>query len=273
MSPYSLSTSILTGLSRDQALAKVVQCGFRQIELASSAGELDNWEAEPDRMRRALDANGLRAATVHVPTPQWTVASNDEAQWTASVEAATACFGRAAEVGAEIVICHGTNPHGPFLPGQYEANQQRTRRFVAILAERARAAGVRIALENLPRRGEARPGATAGQVLELIDGLGDHVGVCIDTGHCNINGRDPASEVREAAGKLIALHLADNDGQGADQHLIPGRGAIDWQAFLAALEAIYYQGIRTFELVRPGDEDFDAALSEVAQLRGRWEAR
>jgi len=140
---------------------------------------------------------------------------------------------------------------------------------LTILAERAAAAGVRLAVENMPRRGTPRPGGSVAEVLAMIDGLGAHVGVCVDAGHANANGLDAAAEIRAAAGRVFAVHLQDNDGKGEDQHLLPGQGTIDWPATLAALERFAPDAAVNFEIgVQPAGAA--ATLAALADLRRTW---
>lgn len=271
MAIYGLATYILNPLPRDRALAKVVEAGFSQMELAGTQGHLDDWPANPGQLRRVLQAVGLSAPSVHAPQAAWNITASDDAERAVAIEAAIASFEQTAEVGAEIVICHPNGPGVPYTVEEYEENWAHSRESLAILAERARAAGVKMAVENLPARGQPRPGATVGQVLGMIEGLGDHVGICLDAGHSNANGRDAASEALEVGEKLFALHIQDNDGCGEDQHLLPGRGTTDWGAFLDALDTMSFQGIRTLEV--GSSEGLDPTLVALATLRREWEAR
>jgi sugar phosphate isomerase/epimerase len=189
----------------------------------------------------------------------------------ASIEAATESFWQAAEVGAEIVICHANTPAQVYTPDEFEENWALSRDSLAILAERAREAGVKIALENLPRRGMPRPGSSVAEVLKMIEGLGDNVGVCIDAGHSNANAMSAAQDVLEAGERLFSLHIQDNDGLGSDQHLVPGRGSTDWEAFLQALDVIDFAGSRTFEVVAL--EDAEEKLRALVGIRLKWESR
>ena len=80
----------------------------------------------------------------------------------------------------------------------------------------------------------------------------DYFGYCIDTGHANkatrFNGNpSPADHIRMCGGKIIALHLNDND-TFKDQHKIPGTGTIDWNDVLCALDEVGYSGTYNMEL-------------------------
>lgn len=271
MQRYSLSSYIVQPWPRAEALALLADTGFTLVELGCDPGHLGDWSDDPAGMRRELQAHGLTAASLHIPTAAWDVGNPDAAKRRAALEAARAAFYLAAEIGAEAVICHPNASTQTFTPETFAADMARSRESVVEMAQYAADAGVRLALENLPARHLTRPGATMTEVLQLIEGLGDHVGVCLDAGHSNANGRSAAEEALEAGARLFALHIQDNDGQGEDQHLLPGRGTTDWEAFLAALDAISFTGLRTFEVGPDGSSPENVAA--LRALHEAWRAR
>lgn len=96
---------------------------------------------------------------------------------------------------------------------------------------------------------------TAEQLLALADELsGDGVvGLCLDTGHANISGQDPAQMIRAYGKRLDCLHLNDNFGRSRglreDLHLFPGEGNLDWRAILRALRETGFFGAYNLELI------------------------
>jgi sugar phosphate isomerase/epimerase len=137
------------------------------------------------------------------------------------------------------------------------------------LAEHAAPTGVKLAVENLTSKTVHRPGATMGEVRELIEGLGEHVGLCFDIGHAVQVGYDPVAELRDAGDKLLSLHLHDVRPDGKD-HFLPGEGVIDWREFLAALADVPREVLRCLEISPPAD-NIEARLQAVAALACRWE--
>lgn len=268
---YGISTALVEGLAAEPALEAIAAAGFRQVELLGDANHLDNWPSHPAQTRRLLEHMGLTVRTVHSPSAGWNNGDLDEAARRASVEIAAASFGQAAELGAEIVICHANGPNTPFTAETFRANFERARESLSILAERAKHAGVKMAVENLPSRGLPRPSARVSDVLQLIEGLGDHVGICLDTGHSTANGLSAAAEALEAGDKLLALHIQDNPVGNEDLHYLPGRGATDWEAFLAALERMAFAGVRTFEI--SARDGWQPTLAALAELRRQWEGQ
>jgi len=268
MPDYGLCTGFLAHLPRREALAKITGAGFARVELTANASDLDGWVSDPVAMRRHLAARDLCAASMHLPSSAWNTADPDPVTSRAASRAALDSFRVAAAVGARVVICHPNGPQRTYTADRFAENTKRSRDSLARLAEAARALGLRMAVENLPARHLPRPGSTVAQVLELIDGLGSHVGICLDAGHSTANGLNPADEARRAGEHLFALHIQDNDGSGEDQHLIPGDGITDWGAFRQTLNDIGFLGLRNFEVGL--GKDIDASLARLATLRRSW---
>ena len=91
-------------------------------------------------------------------------------------------------------------------------------------------------------------------------------GVLIDTGHSHCSGTAAGDDVRAAGGKLIGLHVHDNDGTG-DSHLAPGEGTIDWQGFVMAADGMDFGGPWTIE-VAPGEGGYAATLARIRAAMG-----
>jgi sugar phosphate isomerase/epimerase len=132
-----------------------------------------------------------------------------------------------------------------------------------------------MAVENMPWRDQGMlapdrtmPGASVPQIIGLIEGLGDHVGICLDVGHSNVVGLSAAQEALDGGALLFCLHIQDNDGLGQDQHLLPGEGTINWSDFLIALDTLHFAGMRTFEVLRGHEPDL--LLQGMADLAKAW---
>ncbi len=269
MPTHSCSTIICRGLTVAATIDHLARAGFQEIEILA-AEQCDSWLDDlPATQRRLRDA-GLRVRTVHSPEEGWDNANPDETSRRTSLRACADSFGWAAELGAESVICHPNSGSAPFTAADFGASWQRSRESLAWLAECARAASVQMAVENMPAYGLPRPGASMAEVLRLIEGLGAGVGLCVDAGHATLNKLSAAAEVMVAGRLLLAVHIQDNDGGAKDQHVLPGRGITDWEAFRRAMDAIGFAGARTFE-VGPG-EDIPATLAVLVSQRALWSA-
>ena len=81
-----------------------------------------------------------------------------------------------------------------------------------------------------------------------------------DIGHLFCVGDDPASVIRAIPAEIAHVHLEDIGEDRVHQHLVPGKGVIDFAAIFDALEAITYGGWVTVELY-----PYEATAAEVAK--------
>lgn len=108
-----------------------------------------------------------------------------------------------------------------------------------------------ICLENLR---PPRITTKAEDLLYFVNRLNNkHIGICLDTGHLNLSENTDQLDFIEKAGKHIkALHIADNDGLGRDQHLMPyGTGVVDFVKVISAMKKLGYEGLYNLEI--PGE--------------------
>ena len=270
-----MSVSFLGALPRVEALARIAEAGFEHVELSAHEGHLGDWMSDPAAAQRDIESADLRAWSVHSPGTSFDLAASAEAAGAAAVASAASCFAPAAGVGAGVVVVHCNAPGKPFDPADYDESLMRTRGSLEALAAAAAEAGIRLALENMIPRPGKRPGCDMAEVLALIDGLGDHVGVCLDTGHNNPTGAKVADSALLAGVGLFTLHLQDNNGRvNEDEHLLPGEGTIDWDALLDALDELHFDSPRIFEVAHHGAEGaFNDTMARLAEIIARWRAR
>lgn len=110
----------------------------------------------------------------------------------------------------------------------------------------AKEAGIRIALENV---GTVSVCSTPERLIRLHDTLNDPVfTVCLDVGHCLLQGVDPAEAVRALGHRLAngCLHIHDNGGT-CDEHTLPYHGQVNWESVMEALAEIGYRGELSYE--------------------------
>jgi sugar phosphate isomerase/epimerase len=138
---------------------------------------------------------------------------------------------------------------------------------IARITEDAAKFGVRLAMENLPDSM-----ATLDRLLEKLgdDPKATNLGICIDVGHAALShdaGREPIRNYLERyIGQLVHLHLHDNLGT-TDDHLVPGRGVIDWENVLGAILDAAYAGTAILEVYDPGGDPADAVRQSLDRIR------
>lgn len=132
-----------------------------------------------------------------------------------------------------------------------EFKREKNAEALEILCGAVKGTDIVICLENLR---PPRFTTVAEDLLYFINRINSkNLGICLDTGHLNLSENPNQLEFIEKAGKHIkALHIADNDGLGIDQHLMPfARGTVDVISVVKAMKNIGYEGLYNLEI--PGE--------------------
>jgi sugar phosphate isomerase/epimerase len=104
------------------------------------------------------------------------------------------------------------------------------------------------------------------QYLEFVGRINSPmIGLNFDVGHAYCVGEDPQDWVATMAPHTRHYHLEDIAVTRVHQHLVPGRGAIDFPATLIEIAKTGYDGWLTVELY-PYLDDPDAAAREAKQF-------
>ncbi len=264
MPVFSLATAMWpNGVPFDQVIAELADAGFTQCELFGPKDLADDRTA--GERRRILNRHGVWARTIHSDLSVDLAALDDDVR-TRAIAAVAACFEPYAELGGFAVIVHPSRGDSP--EQQLAPRVDAFRRSLDSLTALAENLGIRLACENLQHKGEPRPLCRMEDLRRVIDDYPPTVGICLDTGHANNNGLDPADEARIAGERLIALHLQDTDAL-EDRHWPPGLGNINWRRVSAALTEIGFDGAWTFE-VGTGAAGPAATAALVRRIADAW---
>ena len=260
------STPLAPGADEDEMLAAVAGSGMAHVEVTYRPPcDDDAWQ---NKLRRALDDVGVNINSVHAPFGSPVDISSEDASVRATGAAAIeASIRYASGIGADIVVVHGSME--PIVPADREKREALARDSLASLCASAGDAGVRIAVELLPR---TCLGNTADGLWRLLDGIPEEQGgFCLDTNHLTppwLSGVREGSDreralldnlggvlaypamlpdvVRSLAARLITLHVSDYNGID-ERHWLPLRGVIDWAAFVNALSEAGFDGAFVYE--------------------------
>ncbi len=106
-------------------------------------------------------------------------------------------------------------------------------------------------------------------VMEKIRGLDKRIGLCMDIGHTQRIGEDPATEAKKYFDRLLDVHMKDVDKAAKDgKTVIVGRGVIDIPAFLKVLVQKKYQGVVSFEYEADAEDPLPGLEQSVGYVRG-----
>lgn len=121
--------------------------------------------------------------------------------------------------------------------------------------------GLKLCLE--PRVGENISNTDA--MLRLLDAVGsENFGAVLDVGHLHAQKEILPLSVEKLGSKIFYVHASDNDGRD-NYHLPPGRGTVDWDALVIALNKHGYRGYIAIDIggaSYTGDVDSDMIESK-----------
>lgn len=94
----------------------------------------------------------------------------------------------------------------------------------------------------------------------------ERVGVCLDVGHVNL-GLDIVPYIEALSGRIVTVHLQDNNGT-ADNHFLIGDGQIDWTSALDALRRAGYSGVMMSEGDSPSRSLEENITTFIQRIKG-----
>ncbi len=271
---FGISTHLYVGDRLDREhLVDIAAHGFDAVEVFAVR---DHFDYRDRRAASALAEWGadtrLSLHSMHAPIAgsyvngEWrdglSLASADEGRRKAAVDEALAALDVAAAVPYEMLVVHGGVPE-PYASAR-DNHRGSLVRSLEELAPVAKQNAVRLAVEVIPNEL-----STPSALVELIESdlEAPGLGICLDVGHARMMG-DVLDAVEACSGHVITTHLHDNRGQ-SDDHLVPGKGVIDWDATLLAFQKVGYDGLWIFELAAAADRK--AILEQAAKARQRFE--
>ena len=270
MPEYVLSTWIVAKVPADEAIDHLAGSGFRMLELsADEAPFVKAWEADPVGVAETLAARGLTVASVHCPDPGRFLDLADEQARLGSIADDVQYMEWMQASGIPELVLHPTSRFSETSEAACREIRDLSVDSLKRLADHAGRLGIRLAVENLGK--PPTPASTIASILQMIEGLGEHVGVCHDIGHSVQGHLDLLSETQAAltSGRLFCLHIHDVDAELRDHH-VPGDGSLDLGPLLDELNAADFSGGRTLE-ISPRESGLAERLAKVAAARMSWE--
>ena len=272
---FGISTHLYVAdrLDRDH-LVDIAAHGFEAIEVFAVRDHFDY------RDRRAaialaewLDDTRLVLHSMHAPIAgryvngSWkdglSLAAADEGRRKTAVDETLAALDVAAAVPYEVLVVHCGVPVPHAGPGEnHRASLIRSLEELSPVAVRY---GVRMAIEVIPNE-LSTPSALVDVIESDIDAAA--LGICMDVGHARMMG-DVVDAIEACSGHIITTHLHDNRGR-SDDHLVPGKGVIDWDGATLAFQKVGYDGIWMFELAVAAERK--PVLEQAAKARERLES-
>jgi sugar phosphate isomerase/epimerase len=249
----AFSTNAFKRTSLDEAIEIIAGLGYAGVELMADIPHAYPPHMSPQRtaaVKAKISALRLGVSNVNAFTlfalgdtyhPSWL--EPQEARRRQRLEHTLRCIELAAALGGKTI---SLEPGGPVPEGldrsaalaRYEAG---LREMLPV----ARQAAVTLLVEP-------EPGLlleTAAEGAAFVERVGHpNLKMNFDLGHFFCVGEDPAAVLCSHRRWIGHVHLEDIAADRVHQHLIPGRGAMDFPAIFAALRKIEYTGWITVEL-------------------------
>ena len=265
--PLAFSTNAFKQSTLHDAITAIAAAGYTGVEIMADVPHAYPLRFTADQRRelreRLADLN-LQVSNVNAFThfvdgdtyhPTWF--EPDAMRRQLRIDHTIAAVELAAELNCRTV---SIQPGGPLI-GTGLSPEEACRMFATSLAAVLPVAaqqGITIAVEP-------EPGLliqTAAEYLAFKQRFFAHdpaVRMNCDIGHLFCVGDDPATVIRTHPGEIAHVHLEDIGDNRVHQHLLPGRGVIDFTAVFESLAAIHYAGWITVELY-----PYEATAAQIA---------
>jgi sugar phosphate isomerase/epimerase len=110
----------------------------------------------------------------------------------------------------------------------------------------------------------------AAQMLSAIEGGNEWIGANIDTGNMAARGGDPVRAIRELGEKIVHVHFKDVPAVGSHDCVAIGKGIVDEEGVIRALQACGYDGWLSIEVETDDHDPTDGILASAETIRRLW---
>lgn len=244
------SSSCFTGSLDGEKLAPLAKAGLDYLEYTGNYVFYMRKCGFPKNAEKILETvreSGLEPWSFHLPfSRKLDISSFDKELRAVTIVTNRTLIEAAARAGAKVIVLHPSSE--PIADEDRPERLRLSREAIIELAEVAKANGVRLAVENLPRTCLTR---TSDEMIALVKDTG--AGVIFDTNHNLIEDNcDYINNVADAGLELLSVHISDyyRDENGVldERHTLPGTGINKWNDIVDTLVARGYEGPLMYEV-------------------------
>lgn len=231
-----LASYSLRKFSLDETLQMTARLGLKNIALKSMHLLLDSDEAQIKEAVSKVKKAGLDLYGAGVI-------------YMTNEEEVNRAFEYAATAGLKVII--GVPEHN----------------LLQLVEEKVKAYDIKLAIHNHGPGDKRYPSPES--AYEKIKHMDSRMGLCLDIGHTQRIGIDPAKSARQFMDRLHDVHIKDVDKAAAEGRTVEiGRGIIDIPSFLKILIERRYSGKVSFEFEKDGDDPLPGLAESVGYVRG-----
>jgi len=139
--------------------------------------------------------------------------------------------------------------------------------LLGLAEQKVKETGIAMAIHNHGPSDQRFPSPES--AYRLIEKMDRRMGLCIDVGHTERLGLDPAAEIERFFGRLLDVHIKDvssADAKGTTVEI--GRGVIDTPKLLKTLVRLGYSKTIHFEHEKDEKDPFPGVAESVGYVRG-----
>lgn len=256
-----ISTSCFYPMQTEKALKELADLKIDVCEVFFNArSEIE--DAFLDELKMIKSETNLKVSAVHPFfsfAEPYLIFSEYERRFEDSLLFYDRYFEAAKKLGAEILVIHGPKRYGN-LPDEFFYEK------FAILAQRGKAAGIKVAQENVVNYMSASPDYLMG----LKRYMGEDFCMVLDLKQSVRSGISAFEFVERLGSSIIHVHISDyNDKYDC---MLPGKGIFDFSAFFDAMIKLDYKGDYIIELYRQNFKQKAELIDSLQIIKTIYEA-
>jgi len=133
--------------------------------------------------------------------------------------------------------------------------------------EKAIAYDIRVAIHNHGPEDKKFPSPQS--IYDKVKTMDKRMGICMDIGHTERLGLNPASELKKYFDRMFDIHIKDETASNAEGKTVEiGRGVIKMNEFLKACVKLKYANCLTFEFEKDEEDPFPGLSESFGFVKG-----
>jgi sugar phosphate isomerase/epimerase len=270
MTKLAFSTNAFKRYSLEDSIREIAKVGYSGVEILCDIPHAYAPTFTDDQIKSLkktlasynMQISNLNAFTLHAIGdtyhPSWIEDSREM-----RIEHTIECIRLAKKIGAKHL---STEPGGPVPSSSLHSSQQHQDTSllekifldgITRVAKTAEEEDIKVLIEPEPGLLIENSRQFKNFITKII--YSRYIRLNFDIGHFYCVNEDPAKVVYELSDYIEHFHLADISQTRIHNHLIPGKGSIDFRSVFDAMDDIGYQGFVTVELYPYQDNPVEAA--------------